>query len=62
MSTVEELQGMTHEYLVRRVQELQEANEKLTKERDSWYESWSKLSQQYNNFKNTIKGIVLIVD
>lgn len=62
MSTVEELQGMTHEDLVRRIQELQEANEKLTKERDSWYESWSKLSQQYNNFKNTIKGIVLIVD
>ncbi len=62
MTTVEELQGMTHEDLVRRIQELQEANEKLTKERDSWYESWSKLSRQYDNFKNTIKGIVLIVD
>lgn len=31
--TVEELRGMTHEDLVRRVQELEEANEKLAEEK-----------------------------
>lgn len=62
MLTVEELQSMTHEDLVRSVQELQETNEKLAKEKDSWYESWVKVSQRYDHFKNAIKSIVLIVD
>lgn len=31
--TVEELRGMTHEDLVRRVQELEKANEKLAEEK-----------------------------
>ena len=35
--TVEELRGMTHEDLVRRVQELEEANEKLAEEKNTWY-------------------------
>lgn len=39
--TVEELRGMTHEDLVRRVQELEEANEKLAEEKNTWYKSWS---------------------
>ena len=38
--TVEELRGMTHEDLVRRVQELEEANEKLAEEKNTWYKSW----------------------
>ena len=41
--TVEELRGMTHEDLVRRVQELEEANEKLAEEKNTWYKSWSDL-------------------
>lgn len=60
--TVEELKGMTQEDLVRRVQELQEANEKLAKEKETWYESWSKLNQKFNHFKNAVKSIVLIID
>ena len=35
--TVEELRGMTHEDLVRRVQELEEANEKLAEEKNPCY-------------------------
>lgn len=55
--TVEELRGMTHEDLVRRVQELEEANEKNT-----WYKSWSDLNQKFDHFKNAVKSIVLIID
>ena len=49
--TVEELRGMTHEDLVRRVQELEEANEKL-----------ADLQQKFDHFKNAVKSIVLIID
>ena len=48
--TVEELRGMTHEDLVRRVQELEEANEKLAEEK------------KFDHFKNAVKSIVLIID
>lgn len=60
--TVEELRGMTHEDLVRRVQELEEANEKLAEEKNTWYKSWSDLKQKFGHFKNAVKSIVLIID
>lgn len=60
--TVEELRGMTHEDLVRRVQELEEANEKLAEEKNTWYKSWSDLKQKFDYFKNAVKSIVLIID
>lgn len=60
--TVEELRGMTHEDLVRRVQELEEANEKLAEEKNTWYNSWSDLKQKFDHFKNAVKSIVLIID
>ena len=60
--TVEELRGMTHEDLVRRVQELEEANEKLAEEKNTWYKSWSDLQQKFDYFKNAVKSIVLIID
>ena len=60
--TVEELRGMTHEDLVRRVQELEEANEKLAEEKNTWYKSWSDLNQKFKNIKNAVKSIVLIID
>ena len=59
--TVEELRGMTHEDLVRRVQELEEANEKLA-EKNTWYKSWSDLNRKFDHFKNAVKSIVLIID
>ena len=57
--TVEELRGMTHEDLVRRVQEL---DEKLAEEKNTWYKSWSDLKQKFDHFKNAVKSIVLIID
>ena len=60
--TVEELRGMTHEDLVRRVQELEEANEKLAEEKNTWYKSCSDLKQKFDDFKNAVKSIVLIID
>ena len=48
--TVEELRGMTQEDLVRRVQELEEANEKLAEEKKAWYKSWSDLQQKFEHF------------
>ncbi|WP_229097015.1 hypothetical protein [Phocaeicola vulgatus] len=53
---------MTHEDLVRRVQELEEANEKLAEEKNTWYKSWSDLNQKFDHFKNAVKSIVLIID
>ena len=60
--TEEELRGMTHEDLVRRVQELEEANEKLAEEKNTWYKSWSDLNRKFDHFKNAVKSIVLIID
>lgn len=60
--TVEELRGMTHEDLVRRVQELEEANEKLAEEKNTWYKSLSDLNRKFDHFKNAVKSIVLIID
>ena len=60
--TVEELRSMTHEDLVRRVQELEEANEILAEEKNTWYKSWSDLKQKFDHFKNAVKSIVLIID
>ena len=60
--TVEELRGMTHEDLVRRVQELEEANEKLAEEKNTWYKSWSDLTRKFDHFKNAVKSIVMIID
>ena len=60
--TVEELRGMTHEDLVRRVQELEEANEKLAEETNTWYKSWCDLNRKFDHFKNAVKSIVMIID
>lgn len=60
--TVEELRGMTHEDLVRRVQELEEANEKLAEEKNTWYKSWNDLNRKFDHFKNAVKSIVMIID
>ena len=60
--TVEELKSMTQEDLVRRVQEVEEVNERLTKEKNILFESWSKLDQKFNHFKNAVKSIVMIID
>ena len=60
--TVEELKSMTQEDLVKRVQELQEANEKLAKEKDSAWDYYSKSQEKYRNLKNAVRSIVLVID
>lgn len=57
---VEELKGMTHEDLVRCVQELEEENKKLKSENDGLLKSWSEQLSKYNAFKDAIKGIAMI--
>lgn len=60
--TVEELKSMTQEDLVKRVQELQEANENLAKEKDSVWDYYSKSQEKYRNLKNAVRSIVLVID
>lgn len=60
--TVEELKSMTQEDLVKRVQELQEANEQLAKEKDSVWDYYSKSQEKYRNLKNAVRSIVLVID
>lgn len=55
--TVEELRGMTHEDLVRRVQELEEANEKLAEEKNTWYKSWSDLNRSLIISRTRLKAL-----
>lgn len=62
MPTLEELQSMTHEDLVRRVQELHEANETLAREKDEWAGYYARLKARYDHFKNAIRSVVLIAD
>lgn len=60
--TVEELKSMTQEDLVKRVQELQEANEQLAKEKASVWDYYSKCQEKYRNLKNAVRSIVLVID
>ena len=60
--TVEELKSMTQEDLVKRVQELQEANEKLAKDNASVWDYYSKSQERYRNLKNAVRSIVLVID
>ena len=59
---VEELKGMTHEDLVRRIQELSEENETLKSRCDSWCKSWGEISDKFNRFRDAVKSVVLLVE
>ncbi len=59
---VEELKGMTHEDLVRRIQELSEENETLKSRCDSWCKSWGELNDKFNRFRDAVKSVVLLVE
>ena len=58
--TVEELRGMTHEDLVRRVQELEEANEKLAEEKNYYDEEMLGYFNQHHKLLENSKFITLI--
>lgn len=59
---VEELKSMTHEDLVRRIQEIEEENNKLKSDKEGWVKSWSDLNNKFEALKSTIKGIVSLVE
>lgn len=58
----EELKDMSHEDLIKRVQELEEENNKLTSERDNWFENWRGLKDKFSSFRNAVKNIVILVE
>lgn len=62
MKTIEELKGMAQEDLVRLVQELQEKSEKLAKEKADFVDYYTKMREKYDNLKNVIKSVILIID
>lgn len=57
MKTVEELKGMTQEDLVRLVQELQEENQKLSKERKSWLDECITRNGKIDTLTSVVKQI-----
>lgn len=62
MKAVEELHGMTHEDLVRLVQELQEENDKIKSESDMWFSSYNELKVKHECFKEAINNIIKLSD
>ena len=54
MTTVEELQSMTHEDLVRRVQDLKEVKEQS----DMWFDSFTRLQARHESSINALDNIV----
>ena len=55
MTTVEELQSMTHEDLVRRVQELEQD---LKEQSDMWFDSFTRLQARHESSINALDNIV----
>lgn len=47
MTTVEELQSMTHEDLVRRVQELEQDLKEVKEQSDMWFDSFTRLQARH---------------
>lgn len=62
MKTNEELQGMTHDELVAYAEKLQKD---LKSSRDStlfYSEEKNKIEKKFENFKNLVKSLVVLVD
>lgn len=57
MKTVEDLKGMTHEDLVRLVQELQERLTEETKGKEYWLKQQMNTEDQYRTLKEVVKKI-----
>ena len=49
MTTVEELQSMTHEDLVRRVQELEQDLKEVKEQSDMWFDSFTSLQARHES-------------
>lgn len=59
MTTVEELQSMTHEDLVRRVQELEQDLKEVKEQSDMWLDSFTRrLQARHESSINALDNIV----
>lgn len=54
MTTVEELQSMTHEDLVRRVQELEQDLKEVKEQSDMWFDSFTRLQARHESSINAL--------
>lgn len=62
MKTVEELQGMTHDELVSYAGKLQSESEEYKKSTLYFSEEKKKIESKFENFKNMVKSLVILVD
>ena len=62
MKTVEELKGMTQEELVEYVQTLQSESDEYKKSMMYYMEESKKIESKFENFKNMVKSLVVLVD
>ena len=62
MKTNEELQSMTHDELVAYTQNLQRESEEYRKSMLYYMEEEKKIGSKFDNFKNMVKSLVVLVD
>lgn len=62
MKTNEELQGMTHDELVAYTRNLQRESEEYKKSMLYYSEEKKKIESKFDNFKNLVKSLVVLVD
>lgn len=62
MKTNEELQGMTHDELVAYAEELQTDLKSSRSSLTFYYEEKNKIEKKFDNFKNLVKSLVVLVD
>lgn len=62
MKTVEELQGMPHDELVAYAEKLQGELEEYKKSTLYFSEEKKKIESKFENFKNMVKSLVILVD
>lgn len=62
MKTNEELKAMTHDELVSYTQNLQRESEEYRKSMLYYMEEEKKIESKFDNFKNLVKSLVVLVD
>lgn len=62
MKTNEELKAMTHDELVSYAEKLQSESEEYKKSMLYYLEEKKKIESKFENFKNMVKSLVILVD
>lgn len=62
MKTNEELKAMTHDELVAYAEKLQRESEEYKKTMLYYMEEEKKIESKFDNFKNLVKSLVVLVD